>query len=97
MSEKKYNTGGQIDFMDLINRGLQSQLNPEVLAKQRRQQGVISGMAGIADTISGNIGQRQAEGDIERFGAEADAIRDQMRNIEGSEYNEPRESGRRST
>jgi len=89
MSEKKYDKGGQIDFMDLINRGLQSQINPEVLAKQRRQQGVISGIAGIADTISGGIGQRQAEGDIERFGAEADAIRDQMRNIEAPSIMSP--------
>ena len=46
-------------------------------------------MAGIADTISGGIGQRQAEGDIERFGAEADAIRDQMRNIEAPSIMSP--------
>jgi len=74
---------------DLIQSGMQSQLNPEVLAKQRRQQGVISGIAGIADTISGGAGQRQAEGDIERFGAEADAIRDQMRNIEAPNIMSP--------
>ena len=81
MSEKKYNNGGQIDIMDLINRGLQSQINPEVLAKQRRQQGIISGGAGIADTIFGGIGQRRAERDIERFGAEADAIRQQIKDV----------------
>ena len=89
MSEKKYNNGGQIDFMDLINRGLQSQLNPEVLAKQRRQQGVISGVAGIADAIGGGIGQRQAEGDIDRFGAEADAIRQQMKDIKAPSIMSP--------
>ncbi len=89
MSEKKYNTGGQIDFMDLINRGLQSQVNPEVLAKQRRQQGVISGVAGIADAISGGVGQRQAEGDIETFGAEADAIRQQMRDMKAPSIMSP--------
>lgn len=89
MSEKKYNNGGQIDFMSLINQGLQSQINPEVLAKQRRQQGVISGVAGIADTISGGIGQRQAEGDIETFGAEADAIRQQMRDMKAPSIMSP--------
>ena len=74
---------------DLIQSGMQSQLNPEVLAKQRRQQGVISGIAGIADTISGGAGQRQAEGDIERFGAEADAIRDQMRDMKAPSIMSP--------
>ena len=50
----------------------QSQLDPEVLAKQRRTQGAISGAAGIYDAISGGVGQRQAEGDIEGFVQEFD-------------------------
>ena len=74
---------------DLIQSGMQSQLNPEVLAKQRRTQGAISGVAGIADAIGGGIGQRQAEGDIDRFGAEADSIRQQMKDIKAPSIMSP--------
>ena len=89
MRKIKYNNGGQIDFMSLINRGLQSQINPEVLAKQRRQQGIISGIAGGIDAISGAIGQKQAESDIERFGAESDAIRQQMQDVQAPSIMSP--------
>jgi len=89
MRKIKYNNGGQIDFMSLINRGLQSQIDPEVLAKQRRQQGIISGVAGGIDAISGAIGQKQAESDIERFGAESDAIRQQMQDVKAPSIMSP--------
>ena len=57
--------------------------------KQARTQGAISGVAGIADAISGGIGQSQAEGDIDRFGAEADSIRQQMRDIKAPSIMSP--------
>ena len=75
----------QLASMDPEDRAVyQAQQN-----KQARTQGAVSGIAGIYDTISGNIGQRQAEGDIERFGAEADAIRDQMRDMKAPSIMSP--------
>ena len=61
----------------LITLGLQNQTTPE----QMRRQGIISGAAGGLDAIFGSIGQRRAEKDIEEFGAEADAIRQQMKDV----------------
>ena len=49
--------------------------------KQRRTGAAITGAAGIADIIGGGIGQRQAEGDIDMYGAESDSIKEQMRNL----------------
>jgi len=83
MADTDFNLGSLFDMYS------QSQLDPEVLAKQRRTQGAISGVAGIADAISGGIGQSQAEGDIDRFGAEADAIRQQMRDIKAPSIMSP--------
>lgn len=83
MADTDFNLGS------LFNMYSQSQLDPEVLAKQRRQQGVISGVAGGADAILGGIGQRQAEGDIDRFGAEADSIRQQMKDIKAPSIMSP--------
>ena len=65
----------------LIMQGLQSQQNPELLAKQRRNQALLTGGASIFDTISGGIGQKNAEADIDMLGAESDSIREQMRNL----------------
>tara|TARA_E500000305_G_scaffold103583_1_gene99188 strand:+ start:1188 stop:2240 length:1053 start_codon:yes stop_codon:yes gene_type:complete len=58
----------------------QSQLN-QITPEQRRMQAAITGGAGLADLIVGGIGQRRAEQDIEGFGAEADAIRQQMKDV----------------
>lgn len=49
--------------------------------KQGRTNAAITGGAGIADIISGGIGQRRAEGDIDMLGAEGDSIREQMKNL----------------
>lgn len=49
--------------------------------KQRRTGAAITGAAGIADIIGGGIGQRQAESDIDMYGAESDSIKEQMRNL----------------
>lgn len=49
--------------------------------QQRRTGAAITGAAGIADIIGGGIGQRQAESDIDMYGAESDSIKEQMRNL----------------
>ena len=49
--------------------------------KQRRTSSAITGAAGIADIIGGGIGQRQAESDIDMYGAESDSIKEQMKNL----------------
>jgi hypothetical protein len=75
----------QLASMDPEDRAVyQAQQN-----KQARTQGAVSGIAGIYDTISGGIGQRQAEGDIDRFGAEADSIRQQMKDIKAPSIMSP--------
>ena len=53
----------------------------ETQQKQRRTGAAITGAAGIADIIGGGIGQRQAESDIDMYGAESDSIKEQMRNL----------------
>lgn len=82
-------TSSNFNLGQLFNMYSQSQLDPEVLAKQRRQQGIISGVAGGIDAISGAIGQKQAESDIERFGAESDAIRQQMQDVKAPSIMSP--------
>jgi hypothetical protein len=82
-------TSSDFNLGSLFNMYSQSQLDPEVLAKQRRQQGIISGVAGGIDAISGAIGQKQAESDIERFGAESDAIRQQMQDVKAPSIMSP--------
>mgnify|MGYP003675703955 CR=1 FL=1 len=46
-----------------------------------RTNAAITGGAGIADIIGGGRAQNVAEGDIEAYGAESDAIREHMRNL----------------
>ena len=66
----------------------QANMNPEQRAayqeqqqKQRRTGAAITGAAGIADVIGGNMAQNQAEGDIDMYGAESDSIKEQMKNL----------------
>jgi|21_taG_2_1085346.scaffolds.fasta_scaffold00199_3 hypothetical protein len=49
------------------------------LTKQGRQSALLSGGAGLYDVISGKKKQKDAEGEIETLGAEADKIREQMK------------------
>ena len=65
----------------ILMRGLQSQVDPAILSKQRRNQALLTGGASIFDAISGGVGQRNAESDIDMLGAEGDSIREQMRNL----------------
>ena len=76
-------TTPQQDFLSMLFNRVQPTQG------QLRQQGVLRTAAGLTDIISGAVGQRRAEKDIERFGEEADILSDQFKDLSAPSLTDP--------
>tara|TARA_X000001036_G_scaffold28804_1_gene23802 strand:+ start:16497 stop:17639 length:1143 start_codon:yes stop_codon:yes gene_type:complete len=65
-------------YLPLLSRG-----NTDMFAapEQKKRQAGILAASGLFDAIGGGLGQRSAEGDIERAGATLDEIRDKYQGV----------------
>ena len=62
---------------------------PQPTVQQLKTQGAMKAGAGLVDVIQGKIGQRQAEQDIEQFGAEQDELIQQYKDMSAPSLMDP--------